>query len=219
MAAGRGTRFGEMTKNIPKPMLEINGKKLLEHNILKLPSEIDEIIIIVGYLKEKIMDFFGREYNGKKITYVVQEELLGSGHALHLCKNILKNKFLVLMGDDMYSEKDMRDCLKHDFCIGLKKIEENFNGGKIILDKRGNLKEILEGEHEAGNNFLNIGLYVLNYNFFKYDLVKIKGKNEYGLPQTLVKVAQDYPVITKETDFWIQINYQKDLEKARKIMK
>lgn len=217
MAAGRGSRFGNLTKDIPKPMLEIDGKKLLEHNILKLPQEVDEIIIIVGYLKEQIMDFFGSEYNGRKIRYVYQKDLLGSGHAIHLCRDILKDKFLVLMGDDIYSEKDMGKCIQNDLCIGVKEVKGEFNGGTIILDKYNNLKSILEGEHKGGG-LLNIGMYVLNHNFFKYDLIKIKGREEYGLPQTLVQVSRDYPVVVQKSNFWLQINYPKDLMKAREIL-
>ncbi len=218
MAAGKGTRFGELTKNTPKPMLEIAGKKLLEHNILNLPEEIDEIIIIVGYLKEQIMDFFGSEYNGKKIKYVYQKEMLGTGHAIHLCQDILKDKFLVLMGDDIYSKEDMEKCIQNDLCIGVKEVEGEFNGGIITLDKDGNLEDILEGEHKNSGSLLNIGMYVLNHDFFKYDLVKIKGREEYGLPQTLVRVSQDYPVAVQKSEFWLQINYFEDLLRARKIL-
>jgi len=218
LAAGRGTRFGELTKNIPKPMLEVDGKKLLEHNILKLPKEVDEIIIVVGYLKEKIIDFFGSEYDGKKVSYVHQEELLGSGHAIYLCKNIIKNKFLVLMGDDIYSQEDMNKCIKNDLCICVKEVKGEFNGGRISLDNQGHLNNILEGEHKESGSLVNIGMYVLNQNFFKYDLVKIKGREEYGLPQTLVNVSKDYPVVVQKTDFWLQINCLKDLEQARRIL-
>jgi NDP-sugar pyrophosphorylase family protein len=218
LAAGRGTRFGKLTEKTPKPMLKIKGKNLLEHNILKLPDEIDEIIIIVNYLKEQIMDFFGSEYEGRKIQYVYQEELLGTGHAICLCQDIIKDKFLVLMGDDIYSRKDMEKCIQNDLCICVKEVEGEFNGGKIVLDENGNLESILEGEHKNGKNLVNIGMYSLNCNFFKYDLVKIKGREEYGLPQTLISVLEDYPVAVQKTDFWLQINYFKDLVKAREIL-
>ena len=175
-------------------------------------------ILNIPYLKEQIIDFFGLEYNGRKIKYVYQEKLLGSGYAIHLCRDILKDKFLVLMGDDIYSKEDMKKCIQNDLCICVKEVEGDFNGGKIILDKSGNLENILEGEHKKNGSLVNIGMYVLNHNFFKYDLVKIKGREEYGLPQTLVHVSQDYPVAVQKSNFWLQINYPKDLEKARKIL-
>ena len=218
MAAGRGSRFGDVTRDTPKPMLEISGKKILEHNILNLPEEIDEIIIIVGFLKEQIMDFFGSKYGNRKVSYVHQEELLGSGHAIHLCQKILKNKFLVLMGDDIYSRKDMEKSVQNGLCIGVKEVAGEFNGGRITLDKDGNLEDILEGEHKNNGSLVNIGMYVLNHDFFKYDLVKIKGREEYGLPQTLVCVSRDYPVAVQKSEFWLQINYFEDLLRARKIL-
>ena len=77
LAAGNGTRLRPITNHVPKPMIKIGNKTLLEYNIDNLPSEVDEIIFVIGYLGEQIKDYFGSEFKGKKIKYVEQKELLG----------------------------------------------------------------------------------------------------------------------------------------------
>ena len=107
LAAGQGEKLRPITYDVPKPMIRIAGKNLIEHNIDQLPNEIDELIIVVGHLAPQIINHFGNEYKGKKITYVKQKKLLGTGHALSICKQHLKDRFLVMMSDDIYDRKDI----------------------------------------------------------------------------------------------------------------
>ena len=58
LAAGLGTRMGKLTKNTPKPMLKLDGKNLLEWKIERLPKEVDEVILVVGYKSEVIKKYF-----------------------------------------------------------------------------------------------------------------------------------------------------------------
>ena len=64
LAAGRGVRMGALTESTPKPMLQIKGRTLLEYKLAALPEEVDEVIIVVGYLGGMIQSHFGGEYNG-----------------------------------------------------------------------------------------------------------------------------------------------------------
>ena len=215
LAAGRGTRLFPLTNNTPKPLIRVGNKNIIEHNISQLPDEINELIFVVGYLNKQIINYFGQRYKGNKITYVKQNKLLGSGQALSLCKNILRERFLVLMGDNIYSKPDIEKCLKHEQCMLVQEIQEGFTGGRIIFNGNGELKGIVEGRHKKGKNLINTALYVMTKKFFNYDLVPIKQGKEYGLPQTLAKVAKDYPVMIEKADFWLQINSIAELEKAR----
>jgi bifunctional UDP-N-acetylglucosamine pyrophosphorylase/glucosamine-1-phosphate N-acetyltransferase len=218
LAAGEGMRLRPITEKSPKPMVKVNGKNLLERNMDLLPKEIDEVIIVVGYLNKVIKKYFGDNYGSKKIIYVEQQELLGTGHALYLCKNFLKDKFLVMMGDDVYTKKDLEKCLKNDWAILTQEVEGNVSGGAIKLDENGNLKSIQEGFHQEEKVLVNTGLYVLRKEFFDYDLVPIKNGKEFGLPQALVKVAQDYPVKVEKASFWLQVGDLEQLEIAKKLV-
>lgn len=216
LAAGRGTRLKNI-KDIPKPLLRVDGKTLLEYKLEILPPSVDEVILIVGHMKEKIMDLLGNKYNGKKITYVEQKELLGTGHAVSLCKDYLKEKFLVLMGDDFYAKEDIERCIKHENAILVKKVKEKTTAAKVVMDENGKLQDIMEGAFEK-NILINTGLYILQPYFFGYDLAPIKDGKEFGLPQTIVKMSADHPVNVEEASFWVQVNTDEEFEAAKEII-
>lgn len=216
LAAGFGKRLRPITYHVPKPMIRIAGKNLIEHNLDILPDEIDELIIVVNYLKEQIINHFGNNYKGRKIIYIKQKDMLGTGHALKVCKDSIKDRFLVMMADDIYSRSDIERCIKHDQCILAQEVNGKFIGGRIKLDSKGNLEDIVEGVHNKSKSLSNVGLYVATRKFFEYDLVRIPGRKEYGLPQTLVRVAQDNPIEIERAERWTQISDMGGLKRAEK---
>ena len=218
LAAGRGVRLRPLTYHVPKSMLRIAGKNILEHNIDQLPRVINELVFVIGYLGEQIVNHFGQNYKGRKVIYLKQQKLLGTGHALRLGKDILGKRFLVMMGDDIYSRPDIEKCLLHEQCMLTREVNGKFIGGRITLNSRGDLQAIIEGVHNRKRSLVNTGLYMITRKFFRYDLVPLRGRKEYGLPQTLVKVAKDYPVRIEKASFWLQINNLAELERAKKIL-
>lgn len=217
LAAGRGTRMKDLTDNVPKPMLKINGKPILAYKLEALPSEIDEVIFVVGYLGNLIQQFFGNTYAGKKISYVVQEELNGTGGALELAKDFLAEDFLVMMGDDLYMRSDIERCLKNDLAVLGLEVDSPNKFGIIALNSQGNLQEIVEKPEIPGPALANIALYKLNKKFFDYPMTSI-GNGEYGLPQALALMAKDYPVKVEKATGWMPIGSPEDLEKAGKVI-
>ena len=218
LAAGQGIRLRPLTYHIPKSMIRIAGKNLIEHNIDQLPDEIDELIMVVGYFSEQITNHFKDEFAGKKVKYVKQKKLLGTGQALHLCKNLLRERFLVIMGDDIYYRVDIKRCLAHENCMLTQEVYSKFIGGRIKLNSLGYLEDIVEGVHSKNKSLANAGLYVLTDKFFNYDLAPIKDRKECGLPQTLVKMAKDWPITITKASFWLQINDLAGLRRAEKIL-
>lgn len=213
LAAGRGTRMRNLTDEIPKPMLKIKNKPILEYKLDALPDEIDEIIFVVGYRRGKIEEYFGDNFKGKKITYVVQENLNGTGGAVQSVKDLVGDKFLVMMGDDLYHKEDIKNILQYDRAI-LASISDNpTQFGVFKIDKNGNLLEIVEKPVDPPSNLINTGLYVLTKDFFNYNLVPIS-ETEFGLPQTLVKMAKDFPIKIVKTERWQPIGNPEELEQA-----
>ncbi len=74
---------------------------------------VSEVIIIVGFMKEMIINEIGPKYGKLSIQYREQKTQLGTGHALKSVEDLIKNKFLVLGGDDLFSRVDIQACLKH----------------------------------------------------------------------------------------------------------
>src|SRR6266567_4022874 len=170
LAAGRGTRMKDLTDSVPKPMLQINSKPILAYKLEALPEEIDEVIFVIGYLGNLIQQYFGDFYAGKKISYVEQKELNGGGAAVHLVKDLLRDDFLVMMGDDLYSKKDVENIMKHDFTILGLEVQEPKRFGIISLDGKGDLEKVVEKPDIAGPALANTALYKLKKNFFDYEL-------------------------------------------------
>lgn len=217
LAAGRGTRMRNLTDDVPKPMLKVKGKPILEYKLMALPQEIDEVIFIVGYKKGKIEEYFGNEFQGKRIVYVIQENLNGTGGAVHLVKDLVKDKFLVMMGDDLYHPDDISDILKYDNAVLSIEVENPSSFGVFDIDKDNNLINIIEKPVNPPSNLICTGLYVLGKEFFEYDLVPIS-ETEFGLPQTIVKMAKDYPVKIVKARGWHPIGNPDDLAEAGKVL-
>ncbi|MFA6463943.1 MAG: nucleotidyltransferase family protein [Candidatus Paceibacterota bacterium] len=219
LAAGKGTRMGDLSVLTPKPMLKVLGKTLLEHKLDSLPSSIDEVILVVGHLKNKITDTIGEFYKGRRIIYVVQDELLGTAHSLFLCKEILKDekKFLVMMGDDIYSKEDMEECLKYEWSILMREVDSLKGKAKVIFDEEGHIKNILEKYTVDEKGFVCAGMYTMTPKIFDYEMVKITDK-EYGLPQTILSAKNDFNIKAIQARFWLQITAPEDLKIAETFL-
>jgi len=218
LAAGLGTRMGELTKERPKPLLTIENRTLLEHNLLALPNDIDEVILVVGYLKDQITETVGSRFLDKKVTYIVQEELKGTGHALSLCKEVLRGKFLVLMADDLYPKKDLEKLISYPLALLAYELPKGTNGSdswaEIILNGKSSVSEILERRPARPGMLVNCGAYVLDNGYFKYPL-KLAGNKtrEFGLPQTMMQIVEAGRElnIVRATD-WHRVTSPEDLK-------
>lgn len=217
LAAGRGKRMLSLTESLPKPMLNVLGNNLIEHKLRILPKEINEVIIVTGYLGEKIREHFGENFKGLKIRYVRQKELLGTVMALREAEKMLSGRFMVMMGDDIYSKEDVSNMMEYEWAVLAKKVEKQSLGARIIVDRKKHIQDIVEGVELRKGMLNNAGLYILNTDFFKYPIVQIPS-GEFGLPQTLAKVAKDFEVAVVESKSWHQITSPEDLEKVSEIL-
>lgn len=220
LAAGRGTRMGALTESTPKPLLEVGGKSLLEHKFDALPAEVNEVIIIVGYLGGKIQERFGGNYAGKRILYAEQEVLDGTMGALARAKGILTGRFLVLNGDDIYARQDIWALAKSGgwAVLGLER-EDLKSAAKLVLNEDGTVREIIEASHhDGGAGFLSTGAFSLDTRVFDYPMVtKAPGSDEYGLPQTILGSGQPLRLI--RASYWIGITAPEDLQKAEEMLR
>lgn len=221
LAGGKGTRMGDLSKDVPKPMLMLGGKNLLQHKIDRLPSEIDEVVIVVNHKKEAVMDFFGKEYAGKKITYVDQGESRGTAHALWKAEPVLKDEFISMMGDDVYPEASIKDVLLYPWAMTVASAP-GFPGA---LDIHADVEGYFVGttpfkEGESRRIMQDVCLYKMKRDIFEAPLVQLKDKSEWGLPHTFFQFIRDTGLRVKvvETDKWIKVNSPEDLAEASKAL-
>lgn len=142
LAAGKGKRLKPITNNIPKPLIEIKGKPLLEWSLIKLRSAgIKEIVINLHYLGNQIVDYFG---NGKKldlkINYSFEKRLLGTGGALIQGKNFLNDSPFLLISGDLWTDYPFKRLLSKDLknkahLVLIKKNDKNI-GDFNLLDSK-----------------------------------------------------------------------------------
>jgi bifunctional UDP-N-acetylglucosamine pyrophosphorylase/glucosamine-1-phosphate N-acetyltransferase len=209
--------MGALTEDIPKPMLPIRGIPKLEYTLRALPIEVTEVVFVVGYLGEKIREHFGKSWSGKRILYAEQEKLNGSGGALHLVRKLVRGRFLVIMGDDLYLKQDLERLMRHDLAVLACRVEDSSQFGVLKTDEAGKLVSIIERPHDPSLKLVNTGAYMLSENFFEYPLVSIS-ETEYGLPQTLVMMRDKHDIAVEETKIWFPIGNPEALSEAQRVI-
>ena len=219
LAAGLGTRMRPLTDAVAKPLLKIGDRPLLEYTFDALPDEIDEVIVVIGYLGEQIRTYLGEEFRGRKIKYVVQEKLEGTAKALWEAKSLLRERFLVLMADDICAKTDIERCLKHERAMLVMRTKSAGPGGKILLTDDAELKRVEEGKSHPAGSLISTNVFVLTPEFWGYEPIKLRDREgEWGLPQTVAHMAKDFPVAVVEATRWIKITTPKDLTLAASFL-
>lgn len=215
--AGKGTRMEGLTETIPKPMLPLFGTPILEHKLRHLPSNIDEVVLVTGYLAEVIEEYFGAEWCGRRVRYVRQHVLDGTGGALRQVAPVLHNSFLVLMGDDLYHPDDLRALISNEPAILGMETDHAERFGLLEPDIFGTIASIIERPHHRSNGLVNTGAYFLDHRALDLPLVAI-GNGEYGLPQMLAAAHATYPVRVLRANAWLPIGAPEDLGVAEQFL-
>lgn len=177
LGAGKSTRTYPLTSKKPKPLLKVANKTIIERNLLELEGLVDEVIFVVGFHAEDIIEHLGDSFNSIKITYIEQVEQNGTGGALLTAKELLKEKFLVMNGDDVFSREDIKRCLSHETCILAKEVTDLERFGEVVVE--GDIVvDLIEKPHKK-NGRANTGLYVFNTSIFEHTLEKsVRGEYE-----------------------------------------
>lgn len=216
LAAGRGTRMAPLTDTMPKPMLSVLGKNLIEWKLEALPEGVTKIILVVGYKKEIIQDYFGSSWKSIPIIYTEQTTLDGTGGAIALCEQYIENKALILMGDDIYNKEDIARLAAYDNAIlVLDEGEDGLRKKGQVVEKEGKLVGLNEGDVQTGtpSSLINTGAYCISKKYFSYPKIKVS-ESEYGLPQTLASMSQENEVHVLRASWWIQVSTPECLDKA-----
>jgi bifunctional UDP-N-acetylglucosamine pyrophosphorylase/glucosamine-1-phosphate N-acetyltransferase len=207
-----------LTDTIPKPLITICGKPILEHIIDALPNEIDEIILVVGYLKEQIEEYCGSEYQGKKVTYVFQDDFAGgTGAALMLVREVVQGKFLFMYGDDIHGRSTLKQAVACEHAILASESDTPERFGVLVRNEDGTLKAIIEKPQNPPSNLINIGGFVLTPAIFKYD-VPLSASGELYATDILTEYAKEFPVQILKQDLWIPIGYPEHIAVAEGIL-
>ena len=202
LAGGKGTRLRPITYEIPKPMVLIHGRPLLEHTIDLLKKyDIRDIILSIGYMGEKIKEYFGNGSKfGVKITYVEEKEPKGTAGALRLAKPLLDNcNFIMINGDNLYNI-DYAELIQNSLSnaaiatIALTTVADPSKFG-VVKMKGTKIIDFVSypKKEEAPSNLINAGIYVLTPKVFDY----IPTDKEFSMIETEV-----FPNLIKDDQFY-----------------
>ncbi|PIN76349.1 hypothetical protein COV17_02910 [Candidatus Woesearchaeota archaeon CG10_big_fil_rev_8_21_14_0_10_36_11] len=208
LAAGKGTRIYPMGLKKPKPLIEVANKPVLEHNLDQMVGFIEEAIIIVGYKKDMIINHLGNNYRGIKLMYVVQEEQLGTAHAVLLAEHHVHGKFLVLNGDDLFSRKDMLAISQCNNCLLVQYKEDASAFGAVVL-KDGFVQDIVEKSETFVSHFVNTGMYCFMPDVFSIlHTIPLSARGEYELTDAVKEIAKQGKMHAEEVQgHWIPVGY------------
>lgn len=176
LVGGLGTRLREIAKDIPKVMVDIKGKPFLEYLILQLKKyNLNDIVLCIGYLKEKIESYFGNgNHLGVNIVYSEEPKPLGTGGAINFAEHLINKDNFIVMNGDSFFDIDLKELISHHLnkkalaTMALAEVKEIKRFGSVKIDKNGIIKSFKEKEQKANSNLINGGIYVLNKEIFKY---------------------------------------------------
>lgn len=217
LAAGKGTRLRPLTDTCPKPLVKVAGKPLLDHIVAALPSAVDELILVVGYLGEMIREHCGEEFYGRKVTYVVQEEQNGTAKALWLCKDLLKGRFMFLFADDLHGKEDLSRATSYVRSILVSSVDHPEKFGIVVRNPDGTLGLMIEKPEHAPSNCASTGAMVLDDHIFEFE-PQTPVKGEYYLTEVIERYSKAYPIAVVEEERWIPIGYPEDITRAETLL-
>lgn len=217
MAAGKSTRTWPLTLTKPKPLLKVMNKEIIKHNLDALQGLVGEVIIIVGFKKEMIIEEIGHKYGKLKIRYAEQKTQLGTGHALKYVEKLIKGKFIVMGGDDIFSKKDIKACLRHKYAVLGCKVEDPGRFGVFVV-KGKEVKKVVEKPKKFVSGIANAGLYVFDKSVFKFKLRKSQ-RGEYEIIDYINALIKKERVVCENVKGrWLSVGYPWDLIEANSVL-
>ena len=195
MAGGKGTRIASVNANVPKPMIDLAGKPVLEHTIECLRSQgFDDVIMTVSHMADVIMNHFGDGKNfGVKIEYYVEDKPLGNAGALFRIRDKLGDRFLLLNADVIFDVDLNRFAEYHAHKHALATLfthpnSHPYDSGIIIADENNSVTQWLTKEDtrpEWYRNRVNAGIHIIESRVL--DDVDTAGHEKIDLDRQILK--------------------------------
>ena len=230
LAAGEGTRLQPITSTRPKHLINVGGKPILEHclNAVKT-SGIDEALIVIHYMGDTIRQYFGDGKKfGLKIEYVEQKTMLGTGNAVSLVEPHVKDDFLMVYGDLLFSAEvvknviDLHEKEKPAATMAVVPVENPEDYGIVELENEKHVKRIVEkpNRKEAPSNLANAGIYVFSTEIFdKIRETSASARGEWEITDAVSQLLQEKKTVLavkiSQSD-WVDIGRPWDLLEANR---
>ena len=230
LAAGEGVRLQPITSTRPKHLINVGGKPILEHCLDAIKTAgIDEAAIVIHYMGDAIRQYFGdgKKY-GLKIEYIEQKEILGTGNAASVAEQYVKEDFLLVYGDLMFSAKAVKNVIdsyereKPAATMAVVPVEKTEDYGIVELEEEKHVMRIVEKpkKEEAPTNLANAGIYIFSTSIFdKIREIKASPRGELELTDAISLYNQEKKTVLAvkiSSDDWVDIGRPWDLLEANR---
>ena len=204
LAAGRGTRMLPLTATMSKGMIPVANRPLLEWTCSFLDF-CEEIVLVVSESQRDIIAGFS---NNPKVRLVFQEQPLGTGNALLCAEGLVKGKFLMIYGDDIYGEDDIKSVSEMDAPVMSSFVSENPKAYGVLEVENGLVRSLEEKPEKPKSNLVNCGLYLLDGSIFGIlkNLEK-SPRGEYELTDALKLLIGQGKVRNHTLKTWVPLTY------------
>ncbi len=158
--AGKGTRLLPLTKRVPKPLVNVAGRPVMDYvmDALRRAGELDELIIITGHLKEKVERYVRKHYD-IPARFIEQKVLDGTAGAVNLARPYVAGPVIVIFVDTLFdADLSIVKTTKADGIIWTKEVEDYQRFGVVVTDQQGHMTKIVEKPNTPISKRANIGL-------------------------------------------------------------
>lgn len=199
LAAGRGTRMRELTLDVPKPMLPVRGRPILDHIVTGLKSAgVAEVLVVVGYRADVVTDYFGDGAgHGLSISYATQVTQDGTGRVVELAKDFAGSDGFILSYGDILIDPANYQVLAtpgdEDGIVTVKHSDDVSKGGAVFVNERFDLTDLREKPQpgEGSSPWYNAGVYLFRPSIFEWTARLQKSvRGEYELTDAIRDLAQ-----------------------------
>ncbi len=216
MAAGRSTRTHPLTATRPKPLVPLWDRPLLEHQLRQLDGLVDEVLLVVGFLREQIEGRFGDTFGAVRIRYVVQERQRGTADALLAARPHVTARCLVLNGDDFYHKDDLGGLAERGRGLLVTQAKDPENRAVVQLEGDVITGIVEKPKDPPKDAWCSVGGYSVERDDLRYlDEVVPSPRGELELPDFILRLAEESFVRAKRIErFWLPITYSWDVLQA-----
>jgi len=231
LAAGRGTRMRGLCDRIPKPMLPVANKPVLDVIVQRLAlAGIDRVFLVVGHLADHIRDHFRQFPPPIPVEFILQDKARGTGHAALLGRGRMKEEpFLLAFGDIFVSGHNYSgmvarfDESRPDILLATRYVEDPWRGAAVYVDNRGQVTRIIEkpAPGSSTTHYDNAGVFCFKPRVWDLlEEVKISPRGEYELTDAIAAtLAQNGRILAYElAGYWLNLTGPEEMIQASRCL-
>lgn len=202
LAAGLGTRLRPHTLTMPKPLLPVQGRPILDWILGALPKEVDRLVVVVNYLAEQIETYLKSQPHVRQWTTVPQAVPRGTGDAFRSCfPHLQGDQFLVMNADDLFAAADLDELARHQAAILVHPVETPRQFGIAFPKPDGTLDRLVEKPDLDGTQLANVGVYLFPKTVMELEL-QLSPRGEYEITDYVSQLAARAPFHVVPAHFW-----------------